>query len=181
MPAVVAAGNLMPLRGIKFDPIVRVQSWPIGEDKFGEWWVHEGPLSRAVKIEAEMRDLMGAAYVETDIETPFMMGPTVFDHHGNAFLGDVKYDDGKPIFASRMGVSPTREEMEEHHRASRQPLPDVSPRYVSPQRYAYNGGLVRADGDVEAQKAAIDRRAAWHEEHTVRLQDQLATVCRWGA
>ena len=61
-PAVICAGNLMPLRGVKFDPIVRLQSWPLGTERWGEWWVHEGKLSNSAKVAAEMRKQFGVCY-----------------------------------------------------------------------------------------------------------------------
>jgi hypothetical protein len=54
-PAVVAARHLMPLRGIKYDPMVTLQSWPVGQDAVGEWWRHTGPLSRIDEVMRAMK------------------------------------------------------------------------------------------------------------------------------
>ena len=62
-PAVVACASLMPLRGYVYNPIIRVQSWPIGTEPVGEWWAHEGPLSRIDKVEDQMREMFGKVYV----------------------------------------------------------------------------------------------------------------------
>ena len=61
-PAVVAIDSLMPLRGIKLNPIIRLQSWPFGTEAVGEWWAHEGPLSGIARIEEAMRDQMGRCF-----------------------------------------------------------------------------------------------------------------------
>ena len=61
-PAVVAIDSLMPLRGIKLNPIIRLQSWPFGTEAVGEWWAHEGPLSGIAHIEEAMRDQMGRCF-----------------------------------------------------------------------------------------------------------------------
>ena len=64
-PAVVAFHNLMPIKGIKFDPMIRLQSWPLGTERWGEWWVHEGPLSTMAEAEKAMRKQFGVSYWET--------------------------------------------------------------------------------------------------------------------
>ncbi len=61
-PAVVAIDSLMPLRGIKLNPIIRLQSWPFGTEAVGEWWAHEGPLSGIARIEEAIRDQMGRCF-----------------------------------------------------------------------------------------------------------------------
>jgi hypothetical protein len=63
-PAIVAAPSLMKLRGIRLDPLVRFQSWPIGTDPVGEWWTHTGPLSRAKHVGAEMKAMFGECHFE---------------------------------------------------------------------------------------------------------------------
>jgi hypothetical protein len=152
MPAVVHASNLMPLRGIKFDPIVRLQSWPIGTDALGEYWVHEGPLSRARLIEKEMRDMLGNCYWE-DIDTP-KQGPI----QGNAgySLGGAFDYVGDNVNASRFGVRMTAEEKAEHHRQAFEAFP------------------VRA---IPYEPMTVEQ----FNTRTDNLRKQLASVCKWGS
>ena len=62
VPAVVSFSSLMPIRGVKYDPIIRLQSWKFGTEASGEWWAHEGRLSRIGSFETAMRDEIGQAY-----------------------------------------------------------------------------------------------------------------------
>jgi hypothetical protein len=52
----------MPLRGINYDPMVTLQSWPVGQEAVGEWWRHTGPLSRVDEIMSEMRAQFGNVF-----------------------------------------------------------------------------------------------------------------------
>lgn len=61
-PAVVAFGQLMPLRGTKYDPMVTLQSWPVGQEAVGEWWRHTGPLSRIDDVMREMSAQFGHCF-----------------------------------------------------------------------------------------------------------------------
>ena len=177
-PAVVAIDSLMPLRGIKFDPVVRLQSWPIGDDKFGEWWVHEGPLSQFHRIEVEMRSLMGACYSETVYEPPYGRGPTISDKYGNRFLGAIEYGD-KPVSASRLGVSPTREEMAEHSRkASKRYNYDDHGNFLSDDEYVarcakkYNEIFVVTEGGRLCRKELYEREKNWIDRFGVAYDRQ---------
>jgi hypothetical protein len=155
-PVVVAASNLVPLRGIKFDPIMRVQSWPIGESAFGAYWSHEGPLSKIGAVEETMREMFGAAYHQK-IDFPMPGGPM-----------------------SILGVRPTFEECAEHHRMANS---GYGPNDPPPRRFAYRGGVVRPDSayPLEEQKRDIDRYKAYHTRSTRALRKQLAEICHWGA
>jgi hypothetical protein len=113
-PLVMRASSLMPLRGIKLDPIVRIQSWPLGEEAFGAYWVHEGPLSKIGRIETVMREVHGAAYYSGAVNPePWQRGPARPLEHGNFIMGTLDYDH---LDGSRIGFRETREEYEEHHR-----------------------------------------------------------------
>ena len=65
MPAVVAVGSLMPIRGVKFDPIMRVQSWPLGETPYGAWAAYEGPLSQIGEVHKKLHREYHAAYFDS--------------------------------------------------------------------------------------------------------------------
>lgn len=64
MPAVVAIGSLMPIRGVKFDPLIRIQSYPLDQSPLGEWWTHRGRSSNLARIESEMKKQFGKVYWE---------------------------------------------------------------------------------------------------------------------
>jgi hypothetical protein len=113
-PAIVAVGSLMPLRGIKYDPLIRVQSWPIGTDACGEWWSHEGPLSKIGRIEDAMREMYGNCYWQAVNPAPGHLGPS-FVNRGYQVNGTIAYEDG--VEGSRLGVRPTKDEQEEFHRS----------------------------------------------------------------
>ncbi len=170
-PAVVAVGSLMPLRGIKFDPIIRLQSWPIGEDSQGLWWMHEGPLSQSYRIETEMRDLMGACYSQTLYELPYNKGPTLIDSRGNSFLGAIDGVGGS-INASRLGISPTREEREEHSRkAGTRYHFDDNGNYLSDEEWiakcvkAYKETFVVTDRGHICRKKLYEEEKDWVDSH----------------
>jgi hypothetical protein len=61
-PVVIASSRLMPLRGVRFDPIVRLQSWVAGQEVAGPFWVQEGPLSMMKRVEDAMRAEFGSAH-----------------------------------------------------------------------------------------------------------------------
>jgi hypothetical protein len=168
VPAIVAAGSLMPLRGVKFDPIVRVQSWPIGEGAFGAYWSHEGPLSKVGAVEDAMREMFGAAYSKVLDIQPDMTEPSF------ASLGGM----------SNLGVKPTYDERAEHHRMATGVLyGEHNYRRPLPRRFSYRGGVVQPDSDypLELQKLSIDRYKAYHTRTTRALRRQLAEICHWGA
>lgn len=116
MPAVVAISSLMPLRGAKRNPIVRIQSWPFDTDPVGEWWSHEGPLSFLPNVEHAMQEAMGQSYWRiADLpiarEMPGNSMPTS-QIVGDTFnIGDVMHTT---LNASRMGgFGATKEEKEQ--------------------------------------------------------------------
>jgi len=111
-PAVIAAGHLMPLRGIKFDPIYRIQSWPVGQDAVGPWMTFQGPLSQLEKAKHDMAEAIGAVF-ETPIEK--VLPPAHRLYEGTDILRDMwrPLPVTGPLGALNFGVRASPEERHE--------------------------------------------------------------------
>ena len=78
-PAVVAFNNLMPIKGVKFDPMIRLQNWPISTDHFDElrpldWVSFTGPLSKAKEMRLGLSsEFGGGCYLEPWFEDAHTM------------------------------------------------------------------------------------------------------------
>lgn len=188
VPAVVAIGSLMPIRGVKYDPIVRLQTWKLGTEAKGEWWAHEGRLSRIGEVEGEMQRQFGVSYWE-EVKAP----PTPFssDWNINRTPGDPLAGssyEGQPITqasdcVSRFGVA---------HSVPRNDPPLMTPEQLSDVRRE-NADYRRRNQRLVTPEE-IEHRTRWYakfiEQHesslaqfdvtTAKMEEKLAAICRWG-
>jgi hypothetical protein len=89
-PAIVAIGNLMPLRGIKYDPMMHVRSWPFDAPAVGEWWRYTGPLSKVAEVESAMREMFGQCYTKLHEYPSFAVESSRFGIRPEITKPDVK-------------------------------------------------------------------------------------------
>lgn len=149
MPAVVASGNLMKIRGVTYDPIVRVQSWPPSEQAYGPWWVHQGPLSKAGGVEAEMKQALGTCFsrvLPPSQATEAMMISAIDLDAIECPLSLISPSkDGR---LERFGIRPTKAEFDERRRT----LSEIIP---APARTGRRQ-LIRTPEEYEASIATME-------------------------
>ena len=171
-PAVVAIGSLMPLKGIKFDPLIRLQSWPIGmEMPEGEWWTHTGRASRSVFAEAEMKRQFGNCYWGTLPEAPFYPQARGFPKSKARFLTQGFPEFPQTAEEARAWVGTVPEERSQFG-------------YIPPQERNEYGRKVGFRPD---ELQPVDTSAIHHIQDdrpqipTEKLKAELARICQWGA
>jgi hypothetical protein len=155
-PAVVSVGSLMPLRGVRHDPIIRVQTWPFDTEVSGPWWAHEAPMSQ-ISLAAQGMAESGHKTYWRPVKSVAreMPGRTLPD---DQIVGDTYICGSEAVSITnggRMGYALTREEKDAFSRQAKE----------APHR-AYN-------------QSFSDWKA--YDNFTEALIKQRSSVCRWGA
>lgn len=113
-PAVIAASSLMPLRGIKFDPFIRLQSWRPGTQVYDAWGMEIVPLSKSALAEAKIRDLFGQCYYDNapspKDDRRLALTPAC-DLNPDLDYYPAQWDDGTPQFS--MGIRQSERDVKE--------------------------------------------------------------------
>lgn len=160
VPAVVSFASLMKIRGIKYDPIVRLQSWKFETDPEELWWAYEGPLSKALIVESDTKVgwlsnrkmFWREVNRDTLCDLPIGSSPNAPIFNASFLVGDkLKIVDGDG--ALRGGITRTNAERAAFH------LEATSARHYS-------------------RPVFYDREL--HARHTNMLVKRRNELCRWG-
>jgi hypothetical protein len=180
----------MPLRGVKYDPIVRLQSWKFGTEANGEWWAHEGRLSRIGEVEAEMQRLYGTTYWQP-VDKLRMDGGAFFDNKEAQCNRPILVGrENKPQMASLLGDDDGASSIGVSHSWRRKDLPSDSDEEVIAKTRARKfyraftpagNPYFSRGGEESGFIDAVDQWAVEHASSTELLEDQLASICKWGA
>ena len=160
-PAVVYVGHLMPLRGVKFDPLMRIQSWPFKTTPTGAWAVSEVPLSQFAKAQSQVLKACGSAY--SDSLDNWRAERIWFDDQSlpNRLLTDVE-SIARPV----QGID---------YQTTKNPIVVSAD---TPVEYAQRWGYAPLP-EERLVKTLI--RSPTKRIPTEELRAQLASVCQWGA
>lgn len=161
------------------EPIIRVQSWPFGEELVGEWWSCELPKSKSFIYEDEIKKKFGTVFTKV-LGDPTTKYRTWREENFRQNNSDGELVDAKEYVAFGFaGDSPHEDKPDV---SEKEFLDKLVQRYnevfrVHPSR----NRIVRTTYFTDPEEARyLDLWDAAYDTSTVELQKQLATICKWG-